>query len=390
MGIFDFFRKLVEEEKLPEVKEKLPFSEIENFISKKDNEIIEKEKETIQKIKERISLLSNEIKEKIEVVRNFDVEQKKSDDKFKYLTNEGRQKYLEFVENLVYSLENTEKERLEEFFSRIDKLFSDFNKHSHMSYERATVLIGKEMASLRDTLKSFSKDTLTIFEENKNILDSSKKFNMIKSKLNQIEEIELEIKEISENAIVLNSKLELQTKENTRIQEDIEKTKTSSHYLDNIKNKEKILSMNNDLERDISKLRETIDFKTLSNFFHSNEKQMNIIKSYKDNLKENIEKDDGKALISLLDEASLPFSAVSEKITQINIKKKAIEEIRKGIKEDEVQLLSSELTKIILDIGNLKNEKAREEKREEKLQLFKKDIIAEIKEDMDKIGVVVG
>ena len=30
----------------------------------------------------------------------------------------------------------------------------------------------------------------TIFEENKNILDSSKKFNMIKSKLNQIEEIE--------------------------------------------------------------------------------------------------------------------------------------------------------------------------------------------------------
>ena len=40
MGIFDFFRKLVEEEKLPEVKEKLPFSEIENFISKKDNEIM--------------------------------------------------------------------------------------------------------------------------------------------------------------------------------------------------------------------------------------------------------------------------------------------------------------------------------------------------------------
>ena len=56
------------------------------------------------------------------------------------------------------------------------------------------------------------------------------------------------------------------------------------------------------------------------------------------------------------------------------------------IKPDKTQELYSQTTKIILDIGNLKNEKARQEKRRDRLKIMKEDLVKSVEEKVGEVG----
>ncbi|MBA7634758.1 hypothetical protein ES703_42348 [subsurface metagenome] len=165
MGLFDFLRKVIEKkiETSKTEKEKIAFSEIENWIERKRNEIGIREKEVLVLIQDRINIFAKAFKEKINIVKVVDVESKKVEDKFKFVVNEGRKKYIESADDFIDNLENLEKDRLEKLIEEINKIFLDFNKNSHKSYERTTILIGKEMADIKKSLKVFSGDLIKIF-----------------------------------------------------------------------------------------------------------------------------------------------------------------------------------------------------------------------------------
>ena len=70
MGIFDFLKKIFEDEKVEETKkEKINFSEIGNCIENKRKEIEIKEKKVFILIKNRINILGIEVKEKIGLLK---------------------------------------------------------------------------------------------------------------------------------------------------------------------------------------------------------------------------------------------------------------------------------------------------------------------------------
>ena len=167
--------------------------------------------------------------------------------------------------------------------------------------------------------------------------------------------------------------------------EEIEKIKKSPDYLKYLEEQEKIKFIEEDLEKNILDLKQLIDFKTLANFFHVSEKQMNIVKSYKEEFQTNFKKDKA-GILNLLNEAKLNNETIAEKIKQIKFKEEEIEKNKKDVKKDETQKLYSETMKLLLEIASLKNEIEKEEKRKEKLKKSIEEISEVIKENIGKVG----
>ena len=385
MGLFDFFKKIIEK---PETEqEKITFSEIEDWIKNKTKEIEAKEKDVLILIQEKINVFTNELKEKINTVRNVNIEGKKVEERIKFIVNEGREKYIESVNGFLDSLENLEECGLEKFIGGVNKVFLDFDKSSHRSYEKTTILIGKEMVEIKKSLKVFSGDLIKVFEENKDVVEGSKIVPFIKLKLDQITDIEENFEKIDKIISSLDEKISKREKENKKILEEIEKIKKSEEHIKNLERQEKIKLFEGELKKEIFGLRQLIDFKALTNFFHIFKEQMNLVKAYKEDFHIRFKKDNGEEIIKLLNEAKLNNKNISDKIEQINNKKEEKTKNKQEIKKDKTQKLYSETTKIILEMGNLKNEKDRKEKRREKLRGSKEEIVERIKNNLEDIGV---
>src|SRR3989338_3081359 len=392
MGIFDFFRKLAQgKNRQNSGKEKIIFSELGSWIENKITDIEKKEEEIFFLIKKKTDVFSKEVREKIKVAENFDINQKKAEDRIKSAVEEGRKKYIESVEDLLENLDNMKSDDLEKTISYSDKVFYDFNKRSHLSYERATILIGKEMGEIKESLRSFSKDLIRIFNENKSIIESSKTFFIVRLKLRQFEKIEEELKKVIAEITFLENEDVNKEKDNKEILEQIEEIKKSPEHLEILKLHEKVSTLKTELEKDIFSLSQAIDFKALGSFYHIFEDKMEILKSHRDDFKTSFQKDDGKSILSLLEGAKLNNNNISDKFNQIGKKKEEILEFEKELEseknKEKTDDLHSKSKKIAFDTESLKDKKEREEKRLENLKKYKEEIINEIKENLEKLGV---
>ena len=387
MGIFDFLRKITKEKETEEVnKESLTFSHIGNWIEKKKEEIKTKEKNLFVLIKGRISHFTHNLEEKIKIVRSVDVNTKKAEDRLKSATEDGRSKYLEALESFLENLNNLQEDRTEIIISNVNRLFSSFIKASHMSYERATILIGKEMADIKNEVKNISKDLIKVFDEHKVILDISKTISILETKLKQYEEIKKDEARASEKIASLEREIYEKEEKNKIIFEEIEKVKKSPEYLGHLKTLDENKSLKEELERDFIYLIRIIDFKALANFFHIFEDKMERVKSHRDTFHINFEKDDGKEILNLLSVAKLNTPEILDKINEINHKREILKNKIES-DNDQTRELSDNIKKTILEIEDIKNSIAREQKRHEKFKASGEEILNEIKKEFEKIEV---
>ncbi len=374
MGIFDFLKKVLkEDEKIEPEKEKLAFPDIEEFIKSKIKEIKEKEKERNSLINQKISHFSKEIKEKIEIVNRVDIESKEKNDKIKSIVNEGRKKYVDFLERFIENIESIKKENLEETTKEINLAFLRLNQNSGKSYERATILIGKEMGSIKETLKNFSNELLKIFNEDKEITSNKKRLQVIQTKLEENNEINKKLEKIQENISSIEKKVKEKEEESKERYDELDKIKTGKDYLEYLENQKNVQIKEEDLEKIIIEFRGLIDFKGLSNFFHIFPEKMEIVKKYKDNFLSEFKMEGEGKIIELLEESKLNNNKINEKIKTIKQKEKEIVISRNKIKKIEVEHLYSEIERIKEGIDNLINEKEWAEKNKEKMQSQEKE-----------------
>ncbi|MEK6844928.1 MAG: hypothetical protein AABX44_01600 [Nanoarchaeota archaeon] len=390
MGIFDFFKKLTKNKKREEPeKKKIIFSELRVFIERQIKEIKTKEEEIFYLIKEKIDVLLKNIAVKINVAKNFNINLQKADDRIKGIVEEGRKKYFESVENLMNLLNNLKKDGFENIIASINKIFLDFNKRSHISYERATILIGKEMSEVKEILKEFSKDLIKLFNENQELIDSSKKFSFIELKLKELEKTKKEFDEINLEIIFLDNEIINKEKEKKKVLNEIEEIKKSPEYLEMQKKEEKIKIIKEELEKEIFNLKQIIDFKALGNFYHVFEGEMNIVNAHNKNFQINFQKDAGKNILRLLDEAKLNNKDIFDKVNKINHKREEILNFEAGFKNEksknQINELFSKVTPLIFEIEDLNNKKLKEEKRLKNLSINKEEIIKRIKKDIESL-----
>lgn len=387
MGIFSFFKKLFSEpEEVAPTKEKIAFSEVEDFIKKKSDETKSKEKDIISIIKEKINSFSKELKEKINIVNAVNIESKKENDKIKSATNEGRKKYIEFLERFIENIENANQTSLETITESINTAFTRFNENSGKSYERATILIGKEMGSIRETLKNLSTELMAIFNENKVIITTSKRLSLIKAKVNEIKEIKEKSIKLDEEISNLTNKIIEKQKESKSLSEKIEAIKNSAEYIKNIAKEKEIHLQEEDIEKEILNLKQLIDFKALSNFFHIFEDKMAIVKAHRDDFLQEFKKDKSR-ILNLLNESKLNNENISNKLKQIEDKEHEIITKRNELKEDETLALSHELDKINREAQGFMNEIGWADKKKETLKASKDEAVNIIKEELLAMNV---
>jgi len=387
MRIFSFLKKFGKEKEI--VSEKIEFSEIEKWLEKKRKENEAKEKEILVLVEDKIRNFNADLRTKIIILNDFDVESRKEEDRIKEIVSDSRAQYIEAVENSMGNLENLRETKFPDFSKRIDKIFFDFNKASFKNYERATILIGKEMANIKGGFKTFSKDLFEIFKDNEDIPELFQKIEFIKSKLNLLGPMDGSMKGISETIASLNGKINQRKKETQRLLNEIKRIKQSENYKNMLEEKEKISALKEESKDTIFALRQLLDFKALANFFHINEEQMNILKDHKEYFHANFEKDNGKMIMGLLDESKLNTNAILEKVNLIRAKIEEITNHEKNLKEDKTQNVSLRIKEVGLEIDNLKIEKFKEEKRDEKLKTSKEELISSLKQELSKMNVEV-
>jgi len=389
MGILNLLKNIFKEAEEKEPKRiKVNLSEIKPILDKNKEKIQEREDSIISLIKTNIDSFSKDIQEKVEIVEKVDIESKEKNNKIKAIVYEGRKKYIEFIERLMNNLEEHKNiDNFQEIIENINYSFSKFNESSMKSYERATVLIGKEMGAIKESLKKFSKEILEIYNENKNIINEKKSILFSESKLNENLEIQDKLNKIDEESNELKTKI----KEKENILNEkltiLNKIKNSEEYIKNIQLKESIIIKEEEIKNQISQLRQDIDFKSLSSFFHIFPEKMNYIKRYKESFLLEFKEDKGKSLVNLLNEAGLNNDKISEQIKNISMKEEILEKQKKEIKEDQTNLVSSEIETLKENIKNWNDELDWIEKRKEKLKEDEKRNTQKIKEEFKKINI---
>jgi len=389
MGIFDFFKKIAKEENEEVEIERISFAEIGDWINKKIKENESKEKEVIVVVKQRVEDFIKDLGEKIIILQGIDIASKREKDKIKNVVIDSREQYIDSVEDLIEKLHNLEETKLENFIEKINKIFFDFNKSSSKNYERTTILIGKEMADIKNSLKTFSQDLLKTFNENQFVIEGFNDLEMIKTKLNLIESLDKIIASIEKNKLELLEKIDRKQGKHKTFKQDLEEMKKSQNYLENLERQKKIEILKEESKNHILELKQLINFKILANFFHINPDQMIILKNHKEDFQTHFIKDNGKSIMDLLDESKLKTPKIMEKMQFIFFKMEEIKKHEQELKPDETGKLSETIQEILKEIDLLKIEQVKEEKRDEKLRLDKRQIIQLLKEELNRMNVEV-
>tara|TARA_B100000315_G_C14522507_1_gene562249 strand:- start:297 stop:1448 length:1152 start_codon:yes stop_codon:yes gene_type:complete len=380
MGFWDFFKKnekqIVETEKVSE-------NEFENWLLNKKTKIEKQGQDFLDIVKKKISLLISELEGEISVLRNVNIEEKKVEEKIKLIVKENLNNYINYLEKLMLQLReiNNEKEVVE----KINFIFTDFQKKSALSYAKATILIGKEMADTKESIKKFFKDAEDIFNTHKSVIEESKIVGLIEIEIKKFNEILILKSEIMNDIEECVNKIN-NLKEIIKIkEEEIETIKKSEKFIEENKKEQELNAKKQELEKDIDKLSKIINFKALTNFYHSFENEMNMIKKYRENFKETFHKTKGEEIMSLLRESKLQDANILNKIQEIEEKEKEIKNII--IEETGMENLSNIVNNAKSEIESLNSEKIMKEKKSEKLERNKEYIIQLIKTELNKINV---
>lgn len=388
MGLIDFFKKIGKQKEIkPTGKVKLELSEVDKWLDKKNKELEKEEEELREELKNKIERYNSELKEKIIALENFDISEKKDKENIKEIVKEGRREYIQMVQKLMGELANLEEKKYSDYTKKVDKLFLDFNKSSFKNYERATILIGKEMANIKNTFKNFSKELLEMFKNKTHIPEFFQIKERINLEISQLESVKEEKKRINNNFESIKKNIAKNNQNKKEILDKIKEIKNSEDNKKNLENKEKIKLLEKEIEKSVFELRQLIDFKSMTNFFHIFPDKMNYIKNYRDKFSLNFEKDLGKGILELLDESKLNNNKISDKIALIKLKIKKLDAHKNNLKEDETKTLILRIDEIEKRIENLESEKKKFEKRIATLNTNEKDLLDSLKSKLRNVGV---
>ncbi|MBL7059329.1 hypothetical protein ISS08_02655 [Candidatus Pacearchaeota archaeon] len=197
------------------------------------------------------------------------------------------------------------------------------------------------------------------------------------------------LSEIKKEIFSIEDKIDEKNKENKELLNEIEEIKKSENHKNMLVKKQQIKKLKEELKNDIFSLRQALDFKALSNFFHINEKQIKILKEHKENFQINFEKDNGKMILDLLEESKLNNDLILEKINLVKNKKEEISNLEKELEEDLTKKLHLKLKEILIKIDDFKEDLNREQKRNEKSKENRVELISSLKEELKKMGVEI-
>lgn len=385
MGIFDFFRK-----KPSITQEKINLDNIDKYINDKKKDNQQKEKQLFESIKTSLTDFINELNEKNNILKKINLDEKKADPRAKFIIRENLSHYIDNVDKLLDQLKDLNSDNLADLITDIDSLFIDFDQRSKLNFEKATFLIGKELGEVKDSINNFIRNLKKNLEENKTILENSKIISEIETKLEKLDENDKIIEEINKKMNDNNLKIKKIEGDIASSEIEVEKLRSSENYKKEISMEAEINVKKEELEKDAYKLKDMIDFKKLANLFHYDSKKMTTINEYKLNFINTFKKDKLLSLVPILSEANMTDSFISKKTNEIMQKEKEIEKIKNQFNKKEsnhILDLNKNLSSLKTDLDYTIRENQKEEKRKEKTNNTRNEILGTLKQGFAMINV---
>ena len=306
MALFDFLKNIFDEQnkKTEETVKKeilidgLPLlleNELKNFKDKQTNfkgEIIIK-----------IEKLKLDIEQQVIILNALNIDKKREHEKIKFIVKENLQLYAEYLKKLAIDLDNIKDVAGEDYFKKLYESANNFDKLSRRAFEKATILVGKELSFANEIARNFFKDLDRKFNENKIVLNSINNINKIKYFLDDFNRIRQHENEIDTAVKTLDNKLIEINNRISQLKNKISDIKESKQYNLDLEIKEKSRLELKKLEREIQLLKEKMLLKDLSKRFHSDEKKSKLIKEYLFNFDYALESDKNLCIIDIIREA---------------------------------------------------------------------------------------
>jgi hypothetical protein len=384
MGILDFFKSKQEDKKV----EKVRFDEFESFLKNLRGKKEQADKIIVKQIKIRLNQTLLEFKEEILGLKNVDLSKKKVEERIKLIVQENLKDYIYLFGKLIENLEKLENISMEDsqlLIRQLDELFIAFDKKSKMSYEKSTFLIGKEFEKIKDSTRLFFRDVKQTLEDHKQQMEGFQIISLIEKgdfdmkEINSVEkEIEKSLKDINENI----KKLELELRETEK---KLKNERESKEYIGMLQKEWEFMDRKDSVRKEIFSLRALIDFKVLQRIYHSSEKRMLAVNEMNGNFYDFFKRDNGKEVIQLVEEAKLDARTIKQKIENINANIGQLNELEIG--EDKTLDLVKQIEKLKEEIGSLSDQKTRENKKKDSLELKSKELFENLRKDLLKFNI---
>ena len=306
-------------------REKIDFEDIHKWIEKRDVQEKEELNEMLEFIRNEVWILMNSLNQNIETLKRVDIDGKKVEQRAKFIVKQNLDYYIANLKKLVRDLEKLVVEDPNESIKMINSLFVEFDKKSNMNFQKATFLIGKELEETKKIIGDFFKNLKDNAKKNKDFLKIQKAIGFVKDNFLKIDKLKKVINEIDENIDKKNEEIDSLRGQVRDSLDLIEEIKKSEDYDNELKNRREIIDEEQNLKKMLGVLKNKVDFKALSNMFHSNKKEMGLIKDYENNFQEAFELNNGENLIELLKDAKINSEVVSSEIGEVlDLKKKLI------------------------------------------------------------------
>ena len=379
MGFFKFLNRRKKEIK---ETEEVSFKNLDYWIENKNLEV-EKDNSIFLKLMEnRLSDLINNLKKCIDNIENFNWEKIKEKERVKMIVQENLESYLVRLKKVVYDLENLES--FDKMKDELTAVFSDFDKRAGMNYQKASILVGKELEGVNENVGNFFREINKLQNENSELFRNLEIVFNVKEKLGKFRESEKVILEIDEEIKSVEEKITDLREEIKDYEMKIEEIKKSEKYLEELKKKEKLNKLEKNFQNKLNNLKSATDFKELTRVWHKNNLEMKIVKKYNKDFGEMLNKDEEeifKKLIMSLDNKDL----LIDKLAEIKNLKNEMGEIKfeKNLTED----LERKIESLQNEVLRMKSQGMMGEKRVEKLDLTKNSFVEDIKIELMKIDI---
>lgn len=378
MSLFNLFKH----------KEKIEGSKSKNYTLENLPVLIEDELKDLDnrserlknELKEMTDLLSLEINEKIPKLKMLNLDKRKEELRLKEIVMISLHDYISFLERFIKDLEKVEPRDTKEYIKEIQITFNHFNKSSRMIYERATILIGKELAEVRNRIDNFAKEFNEKLESNRKYFEKKDLIRIIKDNLEELKESDKIQKQIEDSLADFKRKISKIEEDEKLFEEDYEEYKKSKDSIKFIEEQEKIKQENKIINEEVLKLKQEINLKNLAKYFHEDPKKIRIIKDYSENFSNSLKHDDDISIIKLLKEANLNFNEEKIKELKQKLAKQRLFDSDKRLKEFEDKIYKKNQ-----DLKHERDELEHEKIKKQRFEENHKKILKKIENEAQKI-----
>lgn len=376
MGIFDFFKK---KETKQEIVEKLQVNQLNIILEEELTNLEDKLKNFRVEIKNTIKDFSSQIIEKLPELKLINLDKKREDENLKRLVMENLQRYISHLEELLADFEKIKEEDPKLYIEKTSNVFNRFSKLSSPTFERATILIGEELRQAKEIVHSFARNFNEKIHSGTNLFRRKSKVESIKLLLNEFNEtkkiqelIESSIQDYENKIAKLSSSYDIANNEYNKI-------KQSKEYAKFLDEKEKIKQDKKNLNDEILRARQKINFKSLLKFFHENPKKREFIKEYSDNFTETLKSDDNLEISEILKQAKEPNIEIIFRDLRARILEKKQESI------DPSSTFEDNIANLEHELSSEKNKLEKELEKKQKFEEKEKQILIQLKNDVKEI-----